>query len=139
MLTRCLSLLLAATLVCSLGTVSVFAADGAGKEAARAEKVRRAVLKLGVGPDARVQVKLRDKTTLAGYVSEAGPDSFVVTDAGTGVATVVPYPQVKSAKGHNLSTGAKIAIGVGIAAAVVLVVYLIIRAKCGPEGRCLDN
>ena len=49
----------------------------------------------------------------------------------TGGATEVPYPQVKSVKGNNLSTGAKIAIGVGIA---ILVIYAILGAndKIGP-------
>jgi hypothetical protein len=39
------------------------------------------------------------------------------------MATQVAYPQVKSVKGNNLSTGAKIAIGVGIAAAVIVLIF----------------
>lgn len=138
MLKRCVSLALVTALLCSFGGVPALAASRAEKEARQAEKVRQGILKLGVGPEAQVRVKLRDKTALAGYVSRAGEDSFVVTDARTGVATAVPYPQVKTVKGNNLSTGAKIAIGVGIVAAVVLVIVLVVRAKCGPEGRCLD-
>jgi hypothetical protein len=33
----------------------------------------------------------------------------------------VAYPQVKSVQGNNLSTGAKIAIGVGFAAAIIFI------------------
>ncbi len=138
MYVKCLSLVLAAALVFSFGAAPASASNREGKEARHAEKVKQAILKLGVGPEAQLKVWLRDKTTLAGYVSEAGADSFVITDAGTGVATVVAYPQVKTAKGHNLSTGAKIAIGVGIVVAVLVVIAIIIRVKCGPEGRCLD-
>jgi hypothetical protein len=60
-----------------------------------------------------------------GYVSAAGEDSFTVADAQTGVAAVVPYPQVKKVSGHNLSTGAKVAIGGGIVAAVVVILWAV--------------
>ncbi|MEJ7849572.1 MAG: hypothetical protein WKF92_15930 [Pyrinomonadaceae bacterium] len=40
------------------------------KEAKHAEKVKVNITKLGTGKDARVEVKLRDKTKLKGYVSE---------------------------------------------------------------------
>ena len=73
---------------------------------------------------ARVRLELRDKTRLEGYINEAGPESFVVTDSAGKTATV-SYPQVKKAQGNNLSTGAKIAIGVGIGAAVTLIIFLI--------------
>lgn len=38
----------------------------------------------------------------------------MIVDDKTGGTTAVPYPQVKKVKGNNLSTGAKIVIGVGI-------------------------
>ncbi len=97
------------------------AATKAEKEARRAEKVRTQLAKLGTGSDARVKLELRDKTKLEGYVSEAGPESFVVVDKA-GVATTVAYPQVGKAKGHNLSTGAKVGIGIAIGAAIVLLI-----------------
>ncbi len=56
-------------------------------------------------------------------VSAAGEDSFTVADAKTGVATVLPYRQVKKVGGNNLSTGAKVAIGAGIAAAVIVILW----------------
>ncbi|HXG67704.1 MAG TPA: hypothetical protein VNO70_21560 [Blastocatellia bacterium] len=86
--------------------------------------MRTGIYKLGVGKDARVEVKLRDKAMLTGYVSAAGEDSFVVTDPETGAAITVAYPDVAQVKGNNLSKGAKIAIGVGIAAAVLIAVFL---------------
>ena len=106
---------------------AAFAKSNGEKEARAAARVHTALLKLGTGESARVEVKLRNKTKLVGYVAEIGPDSFVVKDFETGTATAVPYPQVKQVKGNNLSTGAKIAIGVGIAVVVLLLIY---RAKC---------
>ena len=120
MLKKICSVVLAALLLQAFA-VPAFAKSGAGKEAKRAEKVRTQLAKLGTGKDARVRLELRDKTKLEGYISEAGAESFVVTDSA-GKATTVAYPQVKKAQGNNLSTGAKIAIGIGIGAGIVLVI-----------------
>ena len=98
-----------------------FAATSAEKEARRAEKVRTQLFKLGTGSDARIKVILRDKTRLEGFVSEAGADTFAVTD-GAGKTTTVGYGQVSKARGNNLSTGAKIGIGIGIGVGVTLLV-----------------
>lgn len=96
------------------------AAAKAGGGAARAAEVRAGVERLGVGEGARVEVRMRDRRKLKGYVSEAGADHFVVRDARTGAATAVAYPEVSQVKGHNLSTGAKVAVGAGLAAAAVI-------------------
>lgn len=98
---------------------SVWAKSKAEKEAQQIEKIKTAILKLGAGPDARVNLKLRDKTKVAGYIQAAGAESFMVVADTTGAATSVPYPNVAQVKGNNLSTGAKVAIVLGIAAAVL--------------------
>ena len=108
-------------LLLQAAAIPAFAAASAEKEARRAEKVRTQLAKLGTGTDARVRVELRDKTKLEGYVSEAGADTFAVTDRA-GKTTTVGYGQVGKAQGHNLSTGAKIAIGIGNGAAIVLLI-----------------
>ncbi|HEV3469965.1 MAG TPA: hypothetical protein VG148_11635, partial [Pyrinomonadaceae bacterium] len=91
--------------------------------AARAAAVREGVGRLGVGEGARVEVRLRDRRKLKGYVSEAGAEHFVVRDS-RGAATVVAYPDVAQVKGQNLSTGTKVAIGAGIAATAVILFIL---------------
>jgi hypothetical protein len=111
-------------LLLQAAAVPAFAATSAEKEAKRAEKVRAQLAKLGTGGDARIKLILRDKTKLEGFVSEAGASTFAVTDRA-GKTTTVGYGQVSKAQGHNLSTGAKIAIGVGIGAGVVLIIFLI--------------
>ena len=120
MLKKICSVVLSALLL-QAAAVPAFAAASAGKEARRAEKVRTQLAKLGTGREARVRVELRDKTKLEGYVSEVGGESFVVTSKA-GVATTVAYPQVGKVKGHNLTTGDKIVIGAGIAAAIILLI-----------------
>jgi hypothetical protein len=116
-----ISSLILSTLLLQAAVVPAFAKSDSNKEAARAEKVRTQLAKLGTGTDARVKLELRDKTRLEGFISEAGAEHFTVTD-NAGKSTTVAYPQVRKAQGNNLSTGAKIAIGAGIAAAIILIV-----------------
>ena len=95
----------------------------ADKQARFIEKVRLSIAKLGVGNKAVVEVRLRDKTKLTGYVSEANENRFVVTNEKTRVSVPIVYPDVTKVSGHNLSTGAK--IGIGIAVGFVLAVAVI--------------
>jgi hypothetical protein len=116
------TLLLVALVINLAGVRLAYANSKEEKQARFAEKVKANVLKLGTGESTRVKVKLRDKTKFEGYISDAGAETFTVIDRKTGVATTVAYPQVKSVQGNNLSTGAKIAIGVGIAAAIIFII-----------------
>lgn len=124
------ALMLIGALILSMSAASM--TPGKSKEEKTAEfagKVKAGITRLGVGPDARVMVKLRDKTKLNGYVSQIGDESFVVADVRTGVTTEVQYPDVARVKGNNLSTGATIAIAVGLAVgATILTLYLIYLA-----------
>lgn len=94
---------------------TAFAESKAEKHAA---KVKAAITKLGTGVESRVEVKLRDKTKVKGYVSEITEDSFTLVNAETNAVTKIPYSQAKQVKGNNLSTGVKIAIGVGVILAI---------------------
>ena len=127
MLKKLCSVVLSALLL-QAAAVTAVAATKAEKEARRAEKVSVKLAKLGTGSDARIKLELRDKTKLEGFVKEAGADTFALTDRA-GKTTTVEYSQVSKAKGHNLSTGAKIGIGIGIGAGVTLLVILLIAAS----------
>lgn len=130
MFKKILTMTLAGLLMQAVCVQSVSAASKAEKQAQRTEKVRAGILKLGVGTDARVAIKLRDDVKLAGYVSDASDDSFVVTDLKTRTATTVAYGDVTQVKGHHLGTGAKIAIGIGIGVgATLLWLFLYIAAN----------
>ena len=126
MLKKFLLLALAGILVNAVAVAPVSAATKAEKQARFAEKVREGINRLGAGEAARIELKLKDKTRLKGYVSSIGGDSFTVVEAKTGAATVVPYPQVAQARGNNLSTGQKVMIGVGIGLAVLLVIAIVV-------------
>ncbi len=105
----------------------VFAQMQMNKEAAREQKMKAGIAKLGVGPQSRVKIKLRDSSVVEGYVSKVEENSFAVMDPQTGLATTVAYPQIKQVTGRNFSTNAKIGIGVAIAIGVAIVVALATR------------
>jgi len=116
------TLLLVALVINLTGVRLAYAESKEEKQARFAEKIKASVLKLGTGDSTRVKVKLRDQAKLEGYISDAGAETFTVTNRKTGVATTVAYAQVKGVQGNNLSTGAKIAIGVGIAATIIFII-----------------
>ena len=100
------------------------AATNAEKQARLTQKVKEGVSRLGVGKDALVKVTLRDRSKLTGYISEIGTNCFVVADSKTGKESAPAYADVTQVKGHNLSTGAKVAIGVAVGVAAYIVVML---------------
>ena len=100
------------------------------KDASLPQKVKAGIVKLGTGQSSIVSLKLRDKTKLAGYISEIGEDSFVVTGLESGKSTTVAYPDVVQVKGNNLTTKTKVIIGVAIAVGVAITLYLVRGAFC---------
>jgi len=113
-------------LVYTMGVAPAYAGPKEEKEARFAQKVKVGISKLGTGTEARLEVKLRDKTKLKGYVSEAGDESFVIVDEKTGMASTVAYPQVKQVKGKNLNQAAEIALGVGIILLPIIIVVALV-------------
>ena len=127
---KVIAMILAGLLMAALNVQPIAAASKAEKEVRFTGKVKQGIEKLGSGRDARVEVKLRDKTRVKGYVSEISDDGFVVTDFKTGAASTIAYADVAQVKGNNLSTGAKIAIGVSVAVGlIVLLSWLIVSSS----------
>ena len=74
MFKRILTVVVAGLLIQALCVQPASAASKEEKQAKRVEKVRAGIIKLGVGTDARVAIKLRDDVKLAGYISETKDD-----------------------------------------------------------------
>ena len=85
------------------------------KEAKRAERVKRNVEKIGTGPSTHVIVRMKDETSVEGFVNEIGPDSFVVMGRKANVSTTVKYTDVSKIRGGPLSTKGKIGLGFAVA------------------------
>ena len=119
------------SVACALGIVltnllylpAAAAKPSGNNDEQKLEKLKTGIRKLGIGSDARIKVRLKNKTEISGYISEAGDDSFVVIDA-TGKSNFVAYPQVAQAKGNNLSSKEKLAITL-VAVGVIAVLLLI--------------
>ena len=94
-----------------------------------AEKARLEIQKRGVGEKSRVKVRLRDKSEVKGYVSQIDAASFQVTDKKTGRVSTITYDTVDRVRGGGLSRGAKIAIGVGVGAAAVVIAGALVVAS----------
>lgn len=120
MLKKQISFLLVAAML-TLGADLAFAQNRFGDtEAQRVASVRDEIAKLGTGRDARIKLKLIDNKKVEGYISDANADTFTVVNLKTGIPTNVVYAQVGTAKGNNLSDGAKTAILIGIAVGLII-------------------
>jgi len=120
---KVITMIVAGLLMAALNVQPIAAASKAEKEVRFVSKVKLGIEKIGSGRDARVEVKLRDKTRVKGYVSEINETGFVVTDFKTGAASPIAYADVAQVKGNNLSTGAKIAIGVSITVGLIVLIW----------------
>lgn len=145
---KALSLALVALLVhtfsyASFGSTNPIEATKRGMLAAQ---VKAGIRQIGTGKSSVVRVVLYDKTKYHGYITEIGEEGFVVADAKTGVTAPIDYTEVKGIKGNNFSTGAKIGIGVAIAAAIGIIIAVIANGgddeeapfdpRCGIRAPC---
>ncbi len=91
------------------------------KEQQATEKIRTKVEKIGVGPNARVAVKLRDNSQVQGYIAESNQDSFTVVERNTSSSKSVSYADTSSVKkaGSGLSTKHWIILGAAAVGAAV--------------------
>lgn len=88
------------------------------KEAKHIEKIKGSLKRFGRYSE--VKIRLRDNIRLAGYISEMGYDSFLLTSLVTKNDRWVRYENVRSVKGPGLRTNTKIVIGVAIGVGTVI-------------------
>lgn len=120
-----------AILLSGLLLLTAFGFQGAGAKSLddqqATEKIRTKVLKMGVGVNARVAVKLRDNTQLNGYISDAGQDSFTVVERGTGFNKTVSYADTQSVKKAGSGVSVKTLIILGAVAAGAAVTWVVVK------------
>jgi hypothetical protein len=105
MLRQYLSIILVVLLIYTASAEPAFARPAAGQQASFAEQVKQNIQRLGVGHEASVRVKLQDGTTLVGYVSQTGADSFTLIERRTNAPVIVSYAQARRVSGGNRATG----------------------------------
>lgn len=129
MFRKVLSLVLAGLVLNAAGGRTAYAASGGDEQSRFVQRVKEGIRRLGTGEAARVEVKLRDKRKLKGYVSEAGEDDFVLVEAKSGAAVRVAYTQVGQVRGRNRSTGVELAILAGVMALVVIIAFAALNVE----------
>jgi hypothetical protein len=87
-------------------------------------KVKAEIGKRVAGDKTRVKLKLRSGAEMKGRLNQAGNDDFTFTGENGGQMTVT-YADVERVKGRGLSTGAKIGIIAGVAAATVVIIGVV--------------
>lgn len=110
----------AISLIVFLQIVSVNIAFAETKEEKQVAKVRSNIQKLGTGPEAKVEVKLKDGSKVKGYVLNSETEQFVVMNAKTGTPPPIPYPQVRQAQGSNWKTGVIVTVTIVVLGALLL-------------------
>ncbi|HEV7375477.1 MAG TPA: hypothetical protein VGN95_12210 [Pyrinomonadaceae bacterium] len=133
MLKRLLSLTLVVLLLHAVNATPVLAFAQTGQGERRVEKIKADVAKR-VGKKSRATVKLQDGSKLKGRITQAGEDSFTLTDSKTGQTSTLAYRDVTKVEGQGLSLSAKIAIGVGIAVVAFVLIVAIGIASSGGLG-----
>lgn len=121
--------MLTRSFICSLAVLIALTATVrvAAAPADRSEKFKAEVKKLS--PLTLVNVKTVKGEKIRGYITQVLDDSFDITEEGTRQITTIPYDEVESIKKPGWSKGAKIALGVGIGAAVVVGVIVTARGR----------
>ena len=118
---KCLSLVLVAVLIC-LAPASRFAQNNVPDKGAT---IKAKVEKRVRDGKTSVVVELPDGTKIKGKITSASNDSFTLVGSKTNQSTVFAYRDVAKVKGTGWPKSAKIALGVGIAAAATLTILYI--------------
>lgn len=92
-----------------------------------AEKIRAKVQQIGVGGNARVEVRLRDNTKLKGYINDADHDAFTIVDSKTGASKTVSYADASAVKKAGGGLSAKTWIILGATAVGAVVTWIVIK------------
>jgi hypothetical protein len=92
----------------------------------RIEDVRVALTKMKPGPETQIVVKLRDGSTVTGFLDQVREHSFFITDRQGQVVTQVAYQNITHLSAR--STGANIAIA-AIAVGVGILIFTMVLAS----------
>ena len=110
--------LLSLLLILTPAARSFAAGQKKDNNAAKIEKAKRNVAKLGVGSKARATITLNDGSKVKGYVYSAGDEDFVIRDRKTDAPTTIKYADVKNIdddRGHRYAKMAVLFVGIGAA------------------------
>jgi hypothetical protein len=104
-------------------------------ESSKATRIKADVARRGIGPKAKVRVRLTNKTKVKGFISRIDDDSFdlevepeIDTQPGKDRLITIRYDEVERIQGPR-SKAAQIGIGVGMTVALIAVLAAIIALE----------
>jgi len=95
----------------------------------QADEIKAKVTRLGMGRQARVEVKLKDNTKMKGYIGQISEDGFALVDPKHGTVTPVPYAQVQQIKNTNRSGWYALLLVPAVVGGLMAVVALSLRGS----------
>jgi hypothetical protein len=130
LITKPLAILLSA-IVFALSLSFPAATRAQTSEAQATQTARTSVQTMGVNTDRRVEIKLRDKTKVKGYITRLDQDSFSVTDSKTGASQTLSYSDVQDVKKASSGWSSKnwLILG-GVAAGIVVTSFVVKSVGC---------
>lgn len=124
MLKKYASLILVGLIINLFFSSFAFAQD---TETRATEKIKIKIAKVDIGGKT-IEVKLKDKTKVKGYITEIKDDQFVLVSKKNGASTNISYDQAQKVN-IPLTTLQKVGIGVAIAG-LAIVVYGVVGTIC---------
>ena len=127
MIKKPLAILLSA-IVFALGLSFPVATRAQTSEGQATQTARPTVQTMGVNTDRRVEVKLRDKTKVKGYITQLDQDSFTVTDSKTGASQTLSYSDVQDVKKASSGWSSKGWLILGAVAAGIVLTGIVVKS-----------
>ena len=127
-----ISKMISAVLVATLLHGSIAAQDqlqSAQQTTAKMQQVLRKAQEKDKAVKITLNKKINNQNRLTGKVSDISDTGFVITDQKTRISANLSYEDVQEIHQKGLTKGAEIAIGLGILAAVVLVIFAAVYPK----------
>ena len=109
------------TIVCLATLIAVCAfvpAAQAQQQSDQTAKVKAEVVNRLNKKEEHVKIRLRNGTEVKGYITQTSDNGFTLSNEKTKTGTDIAYADVQHVEGRGMSKTKKIAIGVGIGAAV---------------------
>src|SRR5215475_12725671 len=97
--------------------------------AQQTEKVKMAIQQRGTGTNAKVKVRLLDKTERKGFISRIDETSFQLTDQKSAHTETIAYDSVEKVSGPGISGATRIVLYIGIGAAAAAIILGILASK----------
>jgi sRNA-binding regulator protein Hfq len=101
-----------------IAVCSFVPAAQAQQQSDQTAKVKAEVVNRLNKKEEHVKIRLRNGTEVKGYITQTGDNGFTLSNEKTKTGTDIAYADVQHVEGRGMSKTKKIAIGVGIGAAV---------------------